>query len=143
MGDYGGARTTVFALEPQVALAVDVTDATDIPEGDPKAWGESKLATGPVINRGSTINPKVFDLLVEAAEAEGIAYTVNVSAGQTQTDIDAAYVSRAGVPTGLVSLATRYIHTPTELVSLDDVEAAARLVAAFARRLGPGLDFTR
>jgi putative aminopeptidase FrvX len=143
VGDFGGARTSVFALEPQVALAVDVTDATDIPEGDPKAWGESKLATGPVINRGSTIDPKVFDLLVEAAEAEGIAHTVNVSAGQTQTDIDAAYVSRAGIPTGLVSLATRYIHTPTELVSLDDVEASARLVAAFARRLEPGIDFTR
>jgi putative aminopeptidase FrvX len=143
VGDFGGARTSVFALRPDVALAVDVTDATDVPESDPKAWGESKLGGGPVINRGSTINPKVFDLLVEAAEAEGIAYTVNVSSGETSTDMDAAYVSRAGIATGLVSLATRYIHTPTEVVSLDDVEAAARLVAAFARRLEPGLDFTR
>jgi putative aminopeptidase FrvX len=143
VGDYGGARTSVFALQPQVALAVDVTDATDVPEGDPKAWGESKLGGGPEINRGSTINPKVFDLLVETAEAERIAYTVNVSSGETCTDMDAAYVSRAGIATGLVSLATRYIHTPTELVSLEDVEAAARLVAAFARRLEPGLDLTR
>jgi putative aminopeptidase FrvX len=143
VGDFGGARTSVFALRPDVALAVDVTDATDVPDSDPKAWGESKLGGGPVINRGSTINPKVFDLLVEAAEAEGIAYTVNVSSGETSTDMDAAYVSRAGIATGLVSLATRYIHTPTEVVSLDDVEAAARLVAAFARRLEPGLDFTR
>jgi endoglucanase len=143
VGDFGGARTSVFALDPQVALAVDVTDATDVPEGDPKPWGESKLAEGPVINRGPTIAPKVFDLLVEAAEAEGIDYTVNVSAGETSTDIDAAYVSRAGIATGLVSLATRYIHTPTELVSLDDVEASARLVAAFARQLEPGLDLTR
>ena len=143
VGDFGGARTSVFALDPQVALAVDVTDATDVPEGDPKPWGESKLAEGPVVNRGPTIAPKVFDLLVEAAEAEGIVYTVNVSAGETSTDMDAAYVSRAGIATGLVSLATRYIHTPTELVSLDDVEAAARLVAAFAKRLEPGLDLTR
>jgi putative aminopeptidase FrvX len=143
VGDYGGARTTVYGLEPRVALAVDVTDATDVPDGDPKPWGESKLGGGPVINRGSTINPKVFDLLVETAEAEGIPYTVNVSSGETYTDMDAAYASRAGVATGLISLATRYIHTPTELVSLDDVEAAARLVAAFARRLEPGLDFTR
>jgi endoglucanase len=85
----------------------------------------------------------VFSLLVETAEAEEIGYTVNVSAGDTHTDMDAAYASRAGVATGLISLATRYVHTPGEIVSLDDVEAAIRLVAAFAQRLEPGLDFTR
>jgi len=143
VGDYGGARTTLFALEPQVALAIDVTGATDIPEGDPKVDGEARLGAGPIVNRGSTISPKVFDLLVAAAEDEGIPYTVNVSAGDTHTDMDAAYASRAGVATGLISLATRYIHTPGEVVSLDDVEAAIRLVAAFAARLEPGLDFTR
>jgi putative aminopeptidase FrvX len=143
VGDFGGARTTVFALEPKVALAVDVTGATDIPDGDPKLDGEAKLGGGPIVNRGSTINPKVFELLVETAEAEGIGYTVNVSAGDTHTDMDAAYASRAGVATGLISLATRYIHTPGEVVSLDDVEATVRLVAAFAQRLEPGLDFTR
>jgi putative aminopeptidase FrvX len=143
VGDFAGARTSVFALEPQVALAVDVTDATDMPGGDPKAAGEAGLGQGPVINRGSTINPTVFDLLVEVAEAEKIPFSVNVSSGTTNTDMDAVLVSRAGLATGLVSLPTRYIHTPTEMVSLDDVEAAARLVAAFARRLEPGLDFTR
>jgi putative aminopeptidase FrvX len=143
VGDFGGARTSVFALEPKVALAVDVTGATDIPDGDPKLDGEAKLGGGPIVNRGSTINPKVFELLVETAEAEGIGYTVNVSAGDTHTDMDAAYASRAGVATGLISLATRYIHTPGEVVSLDDVEATVRLVAAFAQRLEPGLDFTR
>jgi len=143
VGDFAGARTSVFALRPQVALAIDVTVATDIPEGDPKIRGEAKLGDGPVLNRGSTINPKVFDLFVETAEAEKIPYVVTVSAGDTHTDMDAAYVSRAGVATGVVSIPTRYIHTPTELVSLDDVDAAVRLVAAFARRLEPGLDFTR
>ena len=143
VGDYGGARTTLFALEPQVALAIDVTGATDVPEGDPKLDGEAKLGAGPIINRGSTISPKVFELLVAAADDEGIPYAVNVSAGDTHTDMDAAYASRAGVATGLISLATRYIHTPGEVVSLDDVEAAIRLVAAFARRLEPELDFTR
>jgi endoglucanase len=143
VGDFAGARTTTFALEPQVALAVDVTDTTDVPGGDPKLAGEAALGEGPVLNRGSTINPRVFELLVEAAEAEGISYSVNVSTGTTSTDMDAVHVSRAGLATGLVSLATRYIHTPTELVSLDDVEAAAGLVAAFARRLEPGVDFTR
>ena len=143
VGDFAGARTSVFSLEPMVALAVDVTGATDIPEGDPKVDGEAKLGGGPIVNRGSTISPKVFELLVETAEAEGIGYTVNVSAGDTHTDMDAAYASRAGVATGLISLATRYIHTPGEVVSLDDVQATIRLVAAFAQRLEPGLDFTR
>jgi len=143
VGDFAGARTSVFALEPRVALAVDVTDATDMPGGDPKVAGEAGLGQGPVINRGSTINPTVFDLLVEVAEAEELPFSVNVSTGTTNTDMDAVVVSRAGLATGLVSIPTRYIHTPTELVSLDDVEAAARLVAAFARRLEPGLDFAR
>jgi putative aminopeptidase FrvX len=143
VGDFGGARTTVFALDPQVVLAVDITGATDVPDGDPKMDGEAKLGAGPIVNRGSTINPKVFDLLVEAAEAEGIAYAVNVSVGDTHTDMDAAYASRSGKATGLISIPVRYIHTPTEVAALDDVDAAIRLVAAFAQRLGPGLDFTR
>ena len=143
IGDFGGARTTVFALEPKVVLAVDITGATDYPGGDPKIDGEAKLGAGPIVNRGSTISPKVFDLLVGAAEAEGIPYTVNVSAGATHTDMDAAYLSRAGIATGLISIPIRYAHSPTELVSLDDVDAAIRLVAAFAARLEPGLDFTR
>jgi len=143
VGDFAGARTSVFALEPQIALAIDVTGATDIPEGDARLRGEVKVGGGPVFNRGATINPKVFDLLVEAADAEEIPYAVAVSAGHTNTDMDAAYVSRAGIATGVVSIPTRYIHSPTELVSLDDVEAAVRLVAAFARRLEPGLDLTR
>jgi putative aminopeptidase FrvX len=143
VGDFGGARTTVFALDPQVVLAVDVTGATDVPDGDPKMDGEAKLGAGPIVNRGSTISPKIFDLLVESAEADGIPYAVNVSAGATNTDMDAAYASRAGTATGLISIPTRYIHTPTEVAALADVDAAIRLVAAFAQRLGPGLDLTR
>jgi putative aminopeptidase FrvX len=143
VGDFGGARTSLFAVEPQVALAIDVTGATDVPDGDPKQYGEAKIGGGPIIQRGSTVSPNVFELLVEVAEAEGIAYGINVSAGETATDMDAAQVSRAGIATGLVSIPTRYIHTPTELVSLADVEAATRLVAAFAQRLEPGLDFAR
>jgi endoglucanase len=143
VGDFGGARTSMFAVEPQVALAVDITGATDSPGGDPKLDGEAKLGAGPIVNRGSTVSPKVFELLTETAEAEGIPYVVNVSAGQTHTDMDAAYVSRAGTASGLISIPIRYVHSPAELVELEDVEAAIRLAAAFARRLEPGLDFTR
>jgi putative aminopeptidase FrvX len=143
IGDFGGARTSVFALEPQVALAVDITGATDAPGGDPKIDGAAVLGAGPILNRGSTIAPRVFDLLVEAAEGEGIPYAVNVSAGSTHTDMDAAYLSRAGIATGLVSIPIRYTHSPVETVALEDVEAAIRLVAAFADRLRPGLELAR
>jgi endoglucanase len=143
VGDFGGARTSVFALEPEVALAVDVTHATDQPGGDPKQDGEHKLGSGAAIGRGSTINPRVFDLLVETAEAEGIPYTIEVSAGTTSTDMDAMHISRTGVATGLVSIPLRYMHTPAEIVSLDDVEASAKLIAAFAQHLEPGVSFAR
>ena len=143
VGDFGGARTSIFDLEPVVAIAIDVTHATDVPGGDPKLEGEHGLGSGPAISRGSTINPGVFDLLVECADAEGIEYTIEVSAGTTSTDMDAMYLSRAGVATGLVSIPLRYMHTPTEIVELADVEKCARLLAAFARRLEPGADFAR
>jgi len=143
VGDFGGARTSAFALEPAVAIIVDVTMATDVPEGDPTWYGEHGVGSGPAIARGSTINPRVFELLCEAAEAEGIAYTVEVSTGSTHTDLDAIHVSRAGVAAGLVSIPTRYLHTPTELVAVADVEACARLVAAFVRRLPADVSFVR
>lgn len=143
VGDFGGARVATFALEPAIAIAVDVTHSTDVPGGDPKLEGEHRLGSGPAISRGSTINPKLFDLLAEAAEAEGIEYTIEVSAGATNTDMDAMYLSRVGVATGLVSIPLRYMHTPTEVVDLADVEQCARLLAAFACRLEPGVSFTR
>jgi len=80
---------------------------------------------------------------LEAAEGEGIPYAVNVSAGSTHTDMDAAYLSRAGIAAGLVSIPIRYTHSPVETVALEDVEAAIRLVAAFANRLRPGLELAR
>ena len=143
VGDFGGARTVTFALEPAIAIAVDVTHSTDVPGGDPKIEGEHGLGSGPAISRGSTINPRVFELLVEAAEAEGIPYTIEVSAGTTNTDMDAMHLSRAGVATGLVSIPLRYMHTPTEIVDLADVEKCARLIAAFAIRLDPHASFAR
>jgi putative aminopeptidase FrvX len=143
VGDFGGARTIAFSLQPAVAIVVDVTSATDIPGGDPKLDGEHKLGSGPTIGRGSTVNPKVFELLCEAAEAEEIPYTIEASMGDTHTDLDAIHLSRAGVATGLVSIPTRYLHSPTETVSLDDVEACARLIAAFARRLPADASFVR
>jgi putative aminopeptidase FrvX len=82
-------------------------------------------------------------LLVEAAEGEGIPYTIDASAACTGTDADALHLARGGVPCGVVSVPLRYMHSPVEMVQLDDLETAAKLVAAFAERLRPGTSFER
>lgn len=138
-----GARTAAFALRPEVALAIDVTHATDAPGLDEKEIGSHPLGSGPAIGRGSTLSPRVFELLVETAEEEGIDHTIGASGRGTSTDADALQVSRSGIPTGLVSIPLRYMHSPVELVDLADVEATVRLVAAFARRLHEGVDLSR
>ena len=138
-----GARTSAFALDPEVAIVVDVTFATDRPGGDPKKLGEHALGSGPVLTRGPMISPLVYDLLERAAEEEGIPFTIEIAARLSNTDADVVHLSRGGVPTGVVSVPLRYMHSPIEMIQLDDVENAIRLIAAFARRLEPGLSFMR
>ncbi len=137
----GGARTSAYRLEPQVALVVDVTFATDAPGVEKKELGEHKLGGGPVLSRGSAVHPVVFDRLVDAAEREGIPYTIAAQARFTATDADSIYLSRAGVATGLISVPNRYMHSPNEVVSRTDLEYAARLMAAFVRDLSTDTDF--
>jgi putative aminopeptidase FrvX len=140
---YHGARTAAYALEPQVAIAVDVTWSTNVPGGNPKRVGKVELGGGAAITVGPVVNPVVSDMLRETAGAQGIAHCIEVYADRTQTDADAFHVSRAGVPTGLVSIPVRYMHSPVELCSLDDLEAVIALVAAFARRLARETSFLR
>jgi putative aminopeptidase FrvX len=140
---FGGAHTTAYALRPDIAVVVDVTFATDAPGTDEKELGRHKFGSGPVLTRGSTLDPTVFELLHAAGEAEGIPFTVAASSRATGTDADAFHISRAGIPSAVVSLPLRYMHSPVEMVQLDDVENAAKLIAAFVRRLEPGLDLAR
>ncbi len=140
---HQGARTAAFALAPRVALVIDVTWATDVPGADLRRAGKVELGSGAAITRGPVVHPAVCELLVEAAEAESIPHCFEVYAGPTRTDADAVHVAREGVPTGVVSIPLRYMHTPCELASLDDLEAVIRLVVAFARRLDRETDFLR
>jgi putative aminopeptidase FrvX len=140
---FAGARTTAYSLRPDIAIVVDVTFATDQPGTEVKELGKHEFGSGPVLTRGSTLDPQVFELLYAAGEAEGIPFTVSASARHTGTDADAFHLSRAGIPTGVVSVPLRYMHSPVEMVQLDDVENTARLIAAFARRLEAGADFRR
>ena len=138
-----GAVTSAFRHRPDVAIAVDVTHASDTPGGTLGPDTHHQFGSGPVIERASLLHPRVFELLYEAGEAEGIPFTSSSSSRFTGTDADAFTTSRAGIPTGLVSVPVRYMHSSVEMVSLDDVENAARLISAFARRLDPEEPFAR
>lgn len=138
-----GSLTTAFSLEPDLAIAVDVTHATDAPGIDEKEQGSHHLGSGPVIGRGAILSPGIFELLAETAEKNDIPYTIEASGRATHTDADSIQISRAGIPTGLVSIPLRYMHSPVELVDLGDVEATIELLAAFATSIGPDLDLTR
>jgi putative aminopeptidase FrvX len=140
---FAGARTTAFSLEPDLVVVVDVTFSTDAPDTNEKELGRHRFGSGPVIQRGSTLDPRVFELLHEAAEAEDIPFTVYASARSTGTDADAIHIARGGIPSAVVSVPLRYMHSPVEMVQLDDVENTARLIAAFARRLEAGVSFDR
>ncbi len=140
---FAGARTSAFAHDPDIAIVVDLTHATDQPGIELGPLTKHPLDSGPVIARGTTLHPSVFEGLYEAAEAEGISFTLESLGKGTGTDADAIHLARAGIPTGLVSVPCRYMHSPVEMVSLADIDAAARLIAAFARRLEPGTSFER
>ena len=136
-----GARTSAVGIEPDVALVVDVTHATDYPGAEKKHSGDHKLGGGVVLSRGSSINSVVFDLLVDCAEQAQIPFTIQAAPRDTGTDADAIYNAMRGIPTGLVSVPNRYMHSPNEMVALEDLDRAAELLATFARRLEPGMDF--
>jgi putative aminopeptidase FrvX len=140
---FAGARTTAFSLQPDLAVVVDVTFATDAPDTNEKEIGRHRFGTGPVLSRGATLDPRLFELLHEAGEAEEIPFTVTATARSTGTDADGMHAVRGGIPSAVVSIPLRYMHSPVEMVQLDDVQNAARLIAAFARRLQPGVSFER
>jgi putative aminopeptidase FrvX len=132
-----GAQTSSYGINPEVGVALDVCHAIDYPEADKlrRKVGDIRIGRGPVIARGANISPKVFDLLIRAAREENIPYQVEAAPRGTGTDANAMQLSRAGMATGLISVALRYMHTPCEVLSLADLENACRLCAAFARRL--------
>ncbi|CAN5127072.1 M42 family metallopeptidase [soil metagenome] len=138
-----GARTAAFELRPTLAIAVDVTHATDAPGVDENQEGSHHLGSGPVIGRGSTLSPKVFDLLAAVAADSGINHTFAGSGNRTGTDADAIQISRSGVPAGLVSIPLRYMHSPVEMVDLADVEATVALLVTFCESLDADLDLNR
>ena len=138
----GGALVCTNCINPQMAIVVDVTFATDHPNVEKKEIGDFRVGSGPVLSRGAVISPVVFELLRGAAEREGIKYAVHAAGRDTATNADAIHISREGVATALVSIPNRYMHSPNELVSLDDVDKTATLLAETCRAVTRETDFT-
>ncbi len=133
-----GAITATYAVNPHIAIAVDVGHATDHPDCDNRKYGETKLGGGPILCRGANINPKVFDRLVKCTKKEKIPYQLEADPRPTGTDARAIQMGRSGVATGLISIPLRYMHTPSEIVDLEDVENCVKLLVAFALSLEEG-----
>ena len=137
-----GARTSAYAVDPHVAIAVDVTHATDCPTIDKRQQGEISLGKGPVIFRGPNMNPVVVERLTQSCQGEGIPYQPAAIGRATPNDTNTIQISRAGVATGLVSVPNRYMHSAVETISLEDIDRAADLLAAFVCNLPADADFT-
>ncbi len=126
-----GVRTSTYEVNPQVAITVDVTFASDHPQTSKQLLGDVKLNEGPAITIGGFTNPRVYQLLVAATKEAGITYQYDIAAANTGTDNDNIQVTRGGVATGLLNIPCRYMHTGSEIVSLKDIETTAELIAQF------------
>ncbi|HYD82585.1 MAG TPA: M42 family metallopeptidase [Opitutus sp.] len=133
-----GATTATYTVNPHIAVAIDVGHATDHPDCDNRKYGETKLGGGPILCRGANINPKIYQRLVAAAKKADIPYQLEADPRPTGTDARAIQMGRGGVATGLVSIPLRYMHTPSEVVDLEDVERCVKLLVEFAKALTKG-----
>ncbi|PSQ92970.1 MAG: endoglucanase [Bacteroidetes bacterium SW_4_67_19] len=140
IGGYG-AEMAAFALAPDVAVAFDVTHATDTPGLDPAKHGNVKMGEGPSVTHGTSTHPRVVERLIDVAEGEEIPLQHEASSRRTGTDTDAIFRQRGGVPSALMSVPLRYMHSMSELVDLRDLERCIELQVAFARSLGEGDTF--
>ncbi len=143
MASQGGARAVAHALQPDIAVVVDVTWETRQPGVEVGESTTMEFGKGAVISRGPQLHPAVSGGLVAAAEAAELPHVVEATGRGTFTDADSVYLERGGVATGLVSIPTRYLHSPGEMCELSDVEAAAEIVVGYVQGLEPGADLTR
>jgi len=130
-----GARMMSYRLRPDAALVTDVTHATDTPGINQKEHGQVKLGKGVSLQHGAANHPVLVRMLEDVAGAKSIPVQHEATSIRTGTDTDSIFHSRSGIPSALVSTPLRYMHSPTELVSLDDVEAVISLMTEFVLAL--------
>ena len=138
----GGALPSAVRVQPAMSVVVDVTFATDHPGVEKKEIGEAKLGGGPVFTRGSVVSPVAYRLLRGAAERLAIPFQMHAAGRESFTDADAIHNAASGVATALVSIPNRYMHSPNEMVSLDDLDRAAEVIAEACRGVTADTDFT-
>ncbi|MCL9813728.1 M20/M25/M40 family metallo-hydrolase [Natranaeroarchaeum aerophilus] len=129
-----GAQMVGFDLDPDAAIAVDVTHATDYPNAPSDRAADVELGGGPVVSRGTTNHPVVVEAVREAADDADVDVQLEAAGIRTGTDADAFFVQRGGIPSLNVGLPNRYMHTPVEVVDTEDLTASVELLAAFAER---------
>ncbi|ESX98136.1 M20/M25/M40 family metallo-hydrolase [Mesorhizobium sp. LNJC405B00] len=137
-----GAMTSAFNIAPRTGLAIDMGVAMDYPRARAEDQGKLDLGKGPAITQGANTNPVVFNLLKSVAEKEGLPYQLQAVGSSSPTDARVMQQNRGGVASGVLSVPLRYMHTPSEVVCLDDVQTTIDLVCAYCRQLTPEIDFT-
>jgi endoglucanase len=137
-----GGITSAYGVNPQIGISAEVGHATDYPEINKRKYGDAACGKGPILARGPNINPVLFERLVAAAKKAKAPYQVGSEPRATGTDANPIQLSRGGKVAGLVSIPLRYMHTPTEVLKLSDLDAAVKILTRFVLDLSPGLDFT-
>ena len=136
-----GGTASAYGIRPDLGIAVEVGFASDYPDADHKHAGEIRLGQGPILARGPNINPVLFELLTATAREEKIPFQVMGIPRATGTDANVMQLARGGVATALVSVPLRYMHTPVEVLDLDDLQHVVQLLAALCARITPELSF--
>ncbi len=137
-----GATTSAYSIKPDAGIAIDVDFSSDYPDTDKKRIGDIALGKGPVLSTGANINPVLGSLMKKTAVEKKIPFQLSGSPRATGTDANVMQLSRSGVATALIGIPNRYMHTPVEVVSLDDMKNAAELLSEIISRMEPGTDFT-
>lgn len=136
-----GARQIAYTLKPDAALVVDVTHATDYPTVNQQQHGDVRLGGGPAITHGGCNHPEVVARIEEVARRKKIHLQHEAMSSTSGTDTDVIFWTRGGIPSGLISLPNRYMHSPVEVVNLKDLEQIPELMAGFALSLKGGEQF--
>jgi endoglucanase len=138
-----GATLSGYKLDPIAGVAVDVTHETKQPGVSEKKYGVAPFGSGANLAVGPMTSPVILRQMTAAARANDIPYTLSASGRYTGTDADGLTLVRAGVPSAVVSIPNRYMHSPSEMVDARDVQACTDIIAAWVKGLEEGPDFTR
>ncbi|HQP62737.1 MAG TPA: M20/M25/M40 family metallo-hydrolase [Candidatus Cloacimonas sp.] len=138
-----GAITSAYRIDPDIAVAVDVTFTSDIPGVDKHIYGDVSLGKGPVLCLGSALHPAINKKLTELAKEHNIPLQIEISPSRTGTDADAVFASRQGTATAILSIPNRYMHTPNEIISLADLDNAVQLLVEFVLSIDDTFELKR